>query len=74
MEVKNSANLFHPDCADITKEFSEKITLQGILNSIKTVCRAYRAIENNANKQLTLESMMFKLAAFRQIPGMDRLN
>lgn len=74
MEMKNSASLFHPDCADMTKEFSEKITLQGILNSLKTLGRAYLAIENNANKQLTLESMIFKLAKLRQTQGMDALN
>ncbi len=65
-EMKDHAILIHPDCADMTKRFSENMTGPGILKSIKTMGNAYRAIEQNANKQLTLESMMFKLASIRQ--------
>jgi len=73
-EMKDRANLIHPDCADLTKNFSERMAGPNILKSIKTVERAYSAIEKNANKQLTLESMMFKLAEIRQTAVMKDLN
>jgi len=35
---------------------------EDLLKNIRTVDRAYRAIDQNANKSLTLEAMMFRLA------------
>lgn len=64
-EMKDRANLIHPDCAETTKKFSERMSGPNILKSIKTIEYAFGAIEKNANKQLTLESMMFKLAGIR---------
>jgi DNA polymerase-3 subunit delta' len=51
------------DVIESTKRLSEKFSGEDILKRIKAINRAYRAIEQNANKQLTLESMMFKLLA-----------
>ena len=73
-EMRDRANLIHPDCADATKRFSERMEGPNILKSIKTIERAYSAIEKNANKQLTLESMMFKLAEIRRTSVMNELN
>jgi DNA polymerase-3 subunit delta' len=67
-EMKNRADLIHPDCAERTEKFSERMTGPNILKSMKIVECALSVIEKNANKQLTLESMMFKLAAVRENP------
>ncbi|MCD6154144.1 MAG: DNA polymerase III subunit delta' [Syntrophobacterales bacterium] len=60
-ETKDPDILINQDILNITKRFSEKLSGHDILRNIKTINLAYRAIEQNANKQLTLESMMFKL-------------
>jgi DNA polymerase-3 subunit delta' len=62
-ETGDAEYLINPDVIDSTKGLSEKLSGEDILNCIRAINRAYRAIEQNANKQLTLESMMFKLLA-----------
>jgi len=62
-ETGNVEYLINPDVIDRTKNLSEKLSGEDILNCVRAINRAYRAIEQNANKQLTLESMMFKLQA-----------
>lgn len=73
-EMGDNAALIHPDCADVTARLSEGMAGPAILESIKVIDRAYRAIEDNANKQLTLESMMFKLATIRQTTDINELS
>ena len=49
------------DVLTATVRMAERISGPDVLQCLHAVDRAYRAIEQNANKQLTLESMMFKL-------------
>lgn len=60
-ETGSREGLLHRDLADATKQMAEDMTTRRILENIETVGRACRAIAQNANKQLTLESMVFKL-------------
>ncbi|MBN2515083.1 MAG: DNA polymerase III subunit delta' [Deltaproteobacteria bacterium] len=60
-ETGDPEYLINQDIMDSTKDLSEKLSGEDILNRIQAINRAYRAIEQNANKQLTLELMMFKL-------------
>jgi len=61
-ETGEIKSLIHRDRVEIIRDFAGKISGLNILKSIKTINRAYGAIEQNANKPLTLEWMMFKLA------------
>lgn len=61
-ETGETKSLIHRDRIEIIRDFAGKISGLNILKSIKTINRAYSAIERNANKQLRLEWMMFKLA------------
>jgi DNA polymerase-3 subunit delta' len=60
-ETKKPDILINQDILNMTRRFSEKLSGYDILRNIKTINLAYRAIEQNANKQLTLESMMLRL-------------
>jgi len=60
-ETGDSRRLLHPDLVHLTRCHAEKISGRGILRNVRIINEAYRAIEYNANKQLTLETMMFKL-------------
>jgi len=66
-ELHDMDRLMHRDIAGVTKEFSEKMAGADILDNIKTVRNAQRAIEQNANRQLILESMTFRLKTFSQV-------
>ncbi|MBW2673939.1 MAG: DNA polymerase III subunit delta' [Deltaproteobacteria bacterium] len=66
-ELHDVGRLTHQDIAEATKEFSEKMTGADILNNIKTIRHAQGAIEQNANRQLILESMTFQLKTFHQV-------
>ncbi len=55
--------LIHPDLADETESMSLKFSTRSILSAIDAVRRAREAVEQNGNRQLTLESMLFKLVA-----------
>ncbi len=61
-ETGEMKSLIHRDRIEIIRDFAGKISGLNILKSIKTINRAYGAIEQNANKPLMLEWMMFKLA------------
>lgn len=50
--------------ADVIKSIAESLSGKDILNSIEAVDHALRALNQNANKQLTLEAMMFKLVKY----------
>ena len=60
-ETGETESLIHQDRTETIKSFAEKIPGSDILKSIKTINHAHRAIEQNANKELTLEWMIFKL-------------
>jgi DNA polymerase-3 subunit delta' len=60
-ETGDSHRLLHPNLLRLTRRYAEKISGRGILRNVGIINDAYRAIEYNANKQLTLETMMFKL-------------
>jgi len=60
-ETGETDRLINQDIINITRQFSERLSGYDILKSIRAINQAYVAIEQNANKQLTLESMMFKL-------------
>lgn len=53
--------LIHRDRADRLREKAAESPGNGILASIQTISRTRRAIEQNANMQLALENMMFRL-------------
>lgn len=60
-ETGETEKLIHRDCLEALKVCAEKMAVPDILQNIKTVSRACSAIERNANKQLTLETMLFRL-------------
>ncbi|MBN1381098.1 MAG: DNA polymerase III subunit delta' [Deltaproteobacteria bacterium] len=60
-ETGEKNNLINNDCLDEIKELSKRLSGGDILNNIKAVDEALTAIERNANKQLTLDTMMFRL-------------
>jgi len=66
-ELHDVGRLMHQDIAEATKEFSEKMAGADILDNIKTIRHAQGAIEQNANRQLILESMTFQLKTFSQV-------
>lgn len=60
-ETGETTGLIHQDIVPVTKTYAGMLTGHDILKGITVIEQAARAIERNANKQLTLESMMFKL-------------
>ena len=60
-ETHDVDKLIHRDVADTTKKLSEKMAGADILENIKTISDAYDAVDRNANRQLILESMAFRL-------------
>jgi DNA polymerase III subunit delta' len=60
-ETGDDNSLINRDCAAIIKSIAKGLSGEDILRNIKIVNRAISAIDRNANKQLTLEAMMFKL-------------
>jgi DNA polymerase-3 subunit delta' len=65
-ETDDIDGLIHRDIVDRTEKGSREMSGADILQNIRVIKEAYNAIERNANRQLTLEAMMFKLrgAAF----------
>jgi DNA polymerase-3 subunit delta' len=61
-ETGEPGRLIHYDRIDAVKALGERLSGGDILNNIKAVDDALAAMEVNANKQLTLEAMMFRLA------------
>jgi hypothetical protein len=54
--------LFNQDRAPEIQSFARAHSAADLLKNIRSVDRAYGAIDQNANKSLTLEAMMFRLA------------
>lgn len=61
-ETADSGALFNQDRLPLIQSFAERLSGRNLLHHIIAVDRAARAIDQNANKSLTLEAMMFKLA------------
>jgi DNA polymerase-3 subunit delta' len=61
-ETGDTARLIYQDRLEEVKKNAEGVSGAELLKNIRTINRAYGAIERNANKQLTLETMLFKLA------------
>ena len=53
--------LFNQDRAPEIQFFADGHSASDLLKSIRAVDRAYGAIDQNANKSLTLEAMLFRL-------------
>lgn len=64
-ETPDSAALFNQDRIPMIRSFAAGLAGTDLLRNIQAVNRAARAIDQNANKSLTLEAMMFKLAFSR---------
>lgn len=62
LETGDADRLIHRDRLEAVKACAGAMSVRDALESIQTVNRASSAIERNANKQLTLETMLFKLA------------
>jgi DNA polymerase-3 subunit delta' len=60
-ETDDVDGLIHRDIVDRTRKCSREMSGADILQNIRVIKEAYGAIEQNANRQLTLEAMMFKL-------------
>ena len=60
-ETQEAGRLIHRDVEEATKTLSARIPSARLLKSIQAVQEAAAAIAGNANRQLALESMMFKI-------------
>ncbi|HUH65495.1 MAG TPA: DNA polymerase III subunit delta' [Syntrophales bacterium] len=60
-ETGNAANLINQDYIDLIKSVAGSYSGGCIINCMRAVDQASRTINQNANKQLTLEVMMFTL-------------
>ena len=54
--------LINPDRVDVIQGLVERSTAQGMVKNLRILDRLTRALEQNANKTLTLEAAMFRLA------------
>ena len=63
-ETGDRDNLINQDHIDIIKSVAESESGRDIVNCIRAVDRACHMINQNANKQLTLEVMMFTLSRY----------
>ncbi len=61
-ETGESGTLINCDRPDIITNLARRFSGKDLLNHLRTVAMAVQAVEQNANKALTLEAMMFKLA------------
>jgi hypothetical protein len=53
--------LINQDQGEMIKTLSDRLPLTDLISNIKTIGRAFSAVEQNADKTLTLEVMMFRL-------------
>lgn len=60
-EAGEAGALINQDQGEMIKVLAERLSLTDMVSNIKLIDRAYAAIEQNADKTLTLEVMMFKL-------------
>lgn len=65
-ELHDVERLMHRDIAEVTERCAEQMTGTDILDNIQIIRKAQRGVEQNVNRQLMLESMAFRLKAFRQ--------
>lgn len=65
-ETGERDNLINQDHIDIIKSVAESESGRDIVNCIRAVDRACHTISQNANKQLTLEVMMFTLSRYHE--------
>jgi len=65
-ETGDADNLINQDYIDIVKSVAERESGRNIVNCIRAVDRASHTINQNANKQLTLEVMMFRLGSYHE--------
>jgi DNA polymerase-3 subunit delta' len=56
--------VINQDHIDVIKSVAENVAGRDIMNSIRAVDRAFHALSQNANKQLTLDAMMFRLSRY----------
>ena len=63
-ETGDEQHLINQHCRDIIKSAARELSGSDILNNIRILDWAMSAIDQNANKQLTLEVMLFKLKRF----------
>ncbi len=61
-ETGETKKLVHQDFAEAVESMAGGMTPSEILRALETIEWAYNALEKNANKQLTLEAMTFKLS------------
>jgi len=65
-ETGDRESLINQDYIDIIKSVAERESGRDIVNCIRAVDRAVHTLNQNANKQLTLEVMMFTLGRYRE--------
>jgi DNA polymerase-3 subunit delta' len=65
-ETGDADNLINQDYIGIVKSVAESESGRDIVNCIRAVDRASHTINQNANKQLTLEVMMFRLGRYHE--------
>ena len=65
-ETGDRESLINQDYIDIIKSVAESESGRDIVNCIRAVDRAVHTLNQNANKQLTLEIMMFTLSRYRE--------
>jgi DNA polymerase-3 subunit delta' len=61
-ETAAAGALINQDQEDMIKALSDRLPLMDLVGNIKIIDRAFSAVEQNADKTLTLEVMMFKLS------------
>jgi len=60
-ETGESGKIMNGDRLEIIRSAAERSSKQQVLGSIRIINKAVRALEQNANRQLLLEMMMFRL-------------
>ena len=63
-ETGEADRVINQDHIDVIQSVAENVAGRDILNSIRAVDRAFHALSQNANKQLTLETMVFRLSRY----------
>lgn len=64
-ETGEADRIINQDYIDVIQSVAENATGCDILDNIRAVDRAFHALSQNTNKQLTLETMVFKLSRLR---------
>ena len=61
-ETGETVTLINQDRLEIIRSFAVRLSTKDIINNVKVIDRTWQAIEQHADKSLTLEVMMFRLA------------